>query len=158
MKLGGYFVNFSTARTVAQHLNIDVGEDTLFSNSHMEWPINNWLHDNGLLRIKAGFIKWPLKDGEYGIIFITRFRQAHDAAPDDFVEEEKDLEVRKWLIDLNAKPEGIQWVSIIDTYSITLDGIQPKFSNLKFGHSTGEGLFERIAMNDFSRRPNVDSA
>ena len=155
MKLGDYFVNFSTARTVAQHLNIDVGEDTLFNNRHMEWPFNNWLHDNGLLHIKAGFIKWPLKVGEYGIIFITRFRQAHDAAPDDFVEEEKDLEVRKWLVNLDAKE--IQWVSIIDTYGITLQGIQPRFSNAKFGHSTAEGLFERIAMNDFSRRPNVES-
>ena len=157
MKLGGYFVNFSTARTVAQHLNIDIGEDTMFNNRHMEWPINNWLHDNGLLHIKAAFIKWPLKDpsGEYGVLFITRFRQAHDTAPDDFIEEEKDLEVRKWLIDLDAK--GIQWVSIIDRYGITLDGIQPKFSNVKFGYSTDmKGIFDRIAKTDMSRRPDVE--
>ena len=143
MKLGGYFINLSTARKVAKHLNIDVGEDTFFNNRHMEWPINNWLHDNGMLHIKTGFIKWPLKDGEYGVFFISRFRQVHDPAPDDFIEGEKDLEVRKWLMDLNA--EGIQWVSIIDRYGITLDGIQPRFSDVKFGHSTGEEILERVA-------------
>ena len=42
------------------------------------------------------------------------------------------------------------------TYSITLDGIQPKFSNLKFRYSTGEGIFDRIKKTDFSRRPNVE--
>ena len=98
-----------------------------------------------------------MKDGEYGILFITRFRRAHDPAPDDFIEEEKDLEVRKWLlmIDLGAKEE-IQWVSIIDRYGITLEGIQPKFSNFKFGYSDGEGTFDRIAQTDMSRRPDVE--
>jgi hypothetical protein len=131
MKLGGYFINLSTARKVAQHLNIDVGEDTLSNNHHMEWPINNWLHNNGKLHIKSAVIKWPLKDGEYGVFFISRFRQAHDPAPDDFIEGEKDLEIRKWLMDLGA--EGIQWVSILDHYGITADGIQPQFSNVRYG-------------------------
>ena len=125
--------NISTARKIAQHLNINVGEDTLFNNSHIEWPINNWLHDNGKLHIQAAFIKWPLKDGEYGISFISRFRQVNDPAPDDFIEREKDLRVRKWLMNMDA--EGIhwqcQWVSILDRYGITC---------VKFGHST---LFNR---------------
>jgi hypothetical protein len=142
MKLGGYFVNISTARKIAHHLNIDVGEDTLFDNSHMEWPINNWLHNNGKLHIKAALIQWPLKDGEHGIYFISRFRQANDPAPDDFIEGEKDLEVRKWLINLDA--EGIQWVSILDRYGITIDGIQPQFSNVKFGHTTEEEFLDRL--------------
>ena len=46
-------------------------------------------------------------------------------------------------MDHNA--EGIQWVSIIDRYGITLDGIQPRFSDVKFGHSTGEEILERVA-------------
>jgi hypothetical protein len=81
MKLGGYFINLSTARKVAQRLNIDVGEDTLFNNSHMEWPINNWLHDNGKLHILSAVIKWPKRDGEYGVFFICRFREDNDPAP-----------------------------------------------------------------------------
>ena len=75
--------------------------------------------------------------------YISRFRQAHDPALDEFIEGEKDLEVRKWLMDHNA--EGIQWVSIIDRYGITLDGIQPRFSDVKFGYSTGEEISERVA-------------
>ena len=147
MKLGGYFVKLSTARKVAQHLNIDVGEDTLMNNCHMEWPINNWLHDNGMLHIKAAVIKWPSKDGEYGVFFISRFRQVDDPAVDDFVEDEKDLEVRKWLMDLDSDVEGMQleWVSILDSYGITIGGIQPQFSNLKFGgHVSKEEILEPI--------------
>ena len=93
MKLGGYFVNFSNARRIAQRLNIDVGEDTLFNNRHMEWPINNWLHDNKKLHIKAALIKWPLRDREHGVLFKSRFRQANDPAPDDFTEDEGRLKI-----------------------------------------------------------------
>ena len=134
MKLGGYFVNLSTARKVAQHLNIDVGEDTSPNNRRMEIPINNWLHDNEMLHIKSGLIKWPVKDGEYGILFISRFRQTHDPERDNFIEGEKDLEVRKWLMNLNldAELEGIQleWATLIDRYGITISGIQPQFSDV----------------------------
>jgi hypothetical protein len=57
-----------------------------------------------------------MKDGEHGVFVITRFRQMHDPAPDDFIEEDKDLEVRKWL--MNPDAEGIQWVSIIDVMAL----------------------------------------
>jgi hypothetical protein len=145
MKLGGYFVNFSTTRKIAQRLNIDVGEDTFFSNTHMEWPINNWLHDNGKLHIKAAVIRWPLKVGEHGVFFMCRFREVDGPAPDDFIEEEKDLEVRKWLISLGA--DEIQWVSMFDRYGITMDGIQPRLTNVKFGQATIEEIRNQIRQN-----------
>ena len=74
----------------------------------------------------------------------------NNPAPDDFIEGEKDLEVRKWLMSLDA--EGIQWVSILDRYGITIDGIQPKFSNVKFGHSTGEEILDRITKTQWRGR------
>ena len=152
MKLGGYFVNVSTARKLAQHLNIDVGEDTSFNNRHLEFPINDWLHDNGMLHIKAGFIKWPVKDGEYGVCFISRFRQTHDPERDDFIEGERDLEVRKWLTSLDV--EGIQWATLIDRYGITIDGIRPQTAGVRFRESTLEELSERIA--EMKRERNAD--
>lgn len=108
----------------------------------MELPINNWLHDNRKDNFKAAVIKWPIKDGEYGVYFISRFREVNDPAADDFIEGEKNLEVRKWLTDMDA--EGIQWVSILDRYGITLGGIQPQFSNIKFGgHISAEEILDR---------------
>jgi hypothetical protein len=41
MKLGGYFMSFGSACKVAEHLRIDVGEDTPWNNRHIEWPIND---------------------------------------------------------------------------------------------------------------------
>ena len=141
--------NISTARKIAQHLNIDVGEDTLFNNSHIEWPINNWLHDNEKLHTQAAFIKWHLKDGEYGISFISRFRQVNDPAPDDFIKREKDLGVRKWLMNIMMDAGGIQcqWVSILDRYGITC---------VKFGHSTEEKILNRIQVAKMQRGRGVD--
>ena len=145
MKLGGYFVNLSTTRKIAERLNIDVGEDTLINNCRMEWPLNNWLHDNGILHMKTGVIKWPIKDGEYGILFISRFRPSNDPEVDDFVEGEKDLVVRKWLMDLDVEGMQCQWATLIDRYGIAVSGIQPEFSNLKFGgHTTMEEIIERL--------------
>ena len=76
-----------------------------------------------------------------------------DPAADDFIEDEKDLEVRKWLVNLGA--EEIQWLSMFDRYGITLDGIQPRLTNVKFGHSTGQEILDRIAK---TRRDKVYSA
>ena len=139
MKLGGYFVNFSSARKVAQRLNIDVGEDTFQNNCRMEWPINNWLYVNGQLHIKSAMVKWPLNDGEYGIFFITKFWQESDPAPNDLMEGGNDLAVKRWLMGLGA--EGMQWVSMSDRYGITMDGIHPQFSNVRYG---GEVTIEEI--------------
>ena len=57
----------------------------------------------------------------------------NDPAPDDFIVGEKDLGVRKWLMNIMMDAGGIQcqWVSILDRYGITC---------VKFGHST---LFNR---------------
>jgi len=139
MKLGGYYMSFGAARRVTQYLNIDVGQDTFSNNCHMEWPINNWLYTNGKLHIKSAVVKWPLNDGEYGVFFITRFWQASDPAPNDLMEGGRDLEVKRWLMNLGA--EGMQWVSISDRYGITIDGIQPQFSNVRYG---GETSMEEI--------------
>ena len=109
----------------------------MFSNRHIEWPFNNWLYDNGMLHInlKAAFVKWFLKVGEYGVYagFGKRTTPMTRKVSDDFIKEEKDLEGNKWLMDLDD--EGIQ-VSMTDRYSITIDGIKPRYSNMKFDHST----------------------
>ena len=145
-------MDFSAARRVAQRLNIDVGQDTFQNNCRMEWPINNWLYNNGQLHIKSAMVKWPLNDGEYGTFFITRFWQESDPAPNDFTEGENDLAVKRWLMNLGA--EGMQWVSISDRYGITIDGIQPQYSNVRYG---GETSIEEI-LKQVKRERAVDRA
>ncbi|KAF8587392.1 hypothetical protein K439DRAFT_1630694 [Ramaria rubella] len=132
IKLGGYFMSLPKARLFALHLGIDVGEDSDYAKMHLEWSINDndWLHDTNNLHVTSAVIRWPRQTGEYGVVFISKFAQV-DRESDHIIEEdEKSLEDKKWLEGLGA--ENLQWVTLIDTRSITLDGFQPQKSGLKF--------------------------
>jgi hypothetical protein len=148
MKIGGYFVSFNSARKVADHLHIDVGEDTPWNNHHIEWPINGWLHDNGQLNIKSAMIRWPREGRDHGVSFMTNFCQGNSEVSGDMVEEEGDVEVRAWLEAAGAN--RIQWVSMLDSLRITLGGTQPQHMDLKFKHVSLEEILESAA-----RRPSL---
>ena len=153
MKLGGYFINFGSARKVAEHLHIEIGKDTPWNNRHIEWPINDWLHDNGKLNIKSAMIRWP-RNGEgqeHGVFFVTKFRQVSSEVLGDIVEEEEDVEVRAWLEAAGA--DGIQWVSMLDEHRITLGGTQPQRTGMKFERIPVEEILE-----DAARRPTFSAA
>ena len=151
MKLGGYFISFGSARKVAEHLCIDVGEDTPWNNRHIEWPINDWLHDNGKLNIKSAMIRWPREGREHGVFFMTKFRQVGNEVSGDIAEGEEDVEVRAWLEAAGA--DGIQWVSMLDGLRITLGGTQPQRTDMKFKHISLEEILENAA-----RRPSLSAA
>src|SRR5262245_32958689 len=102
LNVGGYWMNFATARQLASTLGIDLGDDTKQNNLRMEFPINNWLADNGKLNCKAGVLQWPQDGGEWGLIFLSQFRYADWTKPCNLVEDEKDIEVKKWLEGLGA--------------------------------------------------------
>ncbi|KAF8587996.1 hypothetical protein K439DRAFT_1630189 [Ramaria rubella] len=130
IKLGGHFMSLSAARQFALRLGIDVGEDTDHSNLHMEWPINNWLCENMHLHVKSAVIRWPRQDGEYGVIFISKFARV-DIENNRVIEEDvQALRVKKWLEGLGA--DNLQWATLLDTGRITLGGFQPQKSDLKF--------------------------
>ena len=62
-------------------------------------------------------------------------------------------------LNLDAELEGIQpeWATLIDRYGITISGIQPQFSDVKFRHLTDEEFLERIAnMKKRGRTSNAD--
>jgi hypothetical protein len=141
-KLGGYYMSFTAARAVAKYLNIDVGDDTLFNNQHMEWPINNWLYDNGKLHIKAALLSWPQGGrGEDGIFFMTKFCEQNQFVG-DFKEDEGDLAVKEWLKECGA--EEVRWTTALDRSNITLDGIQPRRNDIKFRQATLEEMLAGI--------------
>ncbi len=124
-------MTFAAARQVAAHLHIDVGDDAEHNNMHMEFPINTWLHDNGKLDIKSANIEWPRGSGERGIIFISKFCQVYATDSGNIMEDESDIEVKKWLEEQGAM--GLRWVSFLDTQKITLGGIQPQRCDIKWG-------------------------
>jgi hypothetical protein len=144
--LGGYYMSYDSARKLATHLGIDVGEDTAFDRRHMEWPFNNWLYNTGRLHIKSATIPWPVPDGEDGLMFISKFRPEETVnSPADMAEDEKDLEVKRWLEESGVSE--MVWATLWDQFRITLNGIQPKFYDTKF-----EQVSLEVAMADIEAR------
>jgi hypothetical protein len=127
LTFGGYFMSFDTTRQVVKRLGIT--EVDHYKNMEIEWPINDWLDENQIHHIKAAVVKWPKDDGSLGVIFISRFAEAER---DNYVLEEgdKDLKVRKWLEELEAK--DLQWVSMADRFVITLGGLKPRKNGKRF--------------------------
>jgi hypothetical protein len=101
-----------------------------------------------MLHIKSATIKWPQEQGEWGVVFISKFRQSGREVP-SLKEEEKDLQVKAWLE--QAGGGQMCWVSLLDQFRITLGGIQPRHSNVKFGHISMEEILERSARPYHSR-------
>jgi len=90
--------------------------------------------------IKSAAIPWPDDEGtpncQMGLIFISHFHPWVVGESIQLAQREKDLEVRKWLeesgglgVDLKHQ---LQWVSLLDTKLITLNGIRPQRCDLKW--------------------------
>jgi hypothetical protein len=121
-------------RTIAECLNIDIGEPTLFNLQRMEWAINDWLHDHNMLHMKAAPLQWPEdKEGDGSMFFLTKSRTDHEA-PGTLMEEASDVEVKKWLGRHGAKK--VEWLSLRGRFDITLGGDQPKHTSIKYKQYT----------------------
>jgi hypothetical protein len=129
-QIAGYHMSLADARTIAERLNIDIGEPTLFNLQRMEWPINDWLHDHNMLHMKAAQLQWPEdKEGDGGMFFLTKSRPDYEAIG-TLTEEASDVVVKKWLEQHGA--EKVEWLSLRDRFNITLGGDQPKHTSMKY--------------------------
>jgi hypothetical protein len=124
--LSGWFMSIETAREIAATLGIDLHDN---ENAQLEWPINSWLHDNGMTHMKAAVIVWPPQAGRLGVFFISKFRRSGQEVADDFSEDEKDREVKRFLNEAGA--DSLEWVQMLDTLGITLSGVQPEKSDYR---------------------------
>lgn len=118
------------ARTIAARLDIkEVARDT--SEARYELHVNNWLCDNkpqDIGVIKVAGIDWPPNQGNFGIIFISKFVEGPWAGP--LREDDQALKLKGWLeINDVVKPE---WVSMEDTTSITLNGTERQKHEYRF--------------------------
>jgi hypothetical protein len=143
-RLGGYFMDYSTARKVAEQLAIDITQGQGFADwddQHMEWPFNDWLATHGRLNVKVAGIISPDTD-TVGMMFISTFLHIQNNDPGPLTETENDLTVRQWLEELGV--DGMQWISMLDTQKIALGGIQPRYRGMKFTCSTIEAHRKQI--------------
>jgi len=141
MKLGGYFTSLTTARKVAAHHNIDIGPDDPWTNLHMEWPINSWLHDNNMLHMKAAVISSPTPPAhESGLFWISTFDQNDSAELKE--DDETAREVKSWLGKSGVEDGEMKWMSRVDNWRIVLGpgDTQPERSKLRFKKLTPEEL------------------
>ncbi|KAG1863484.1 hypothetical protein C8R48DRAFT_204798 [Suillus tomentosus] len=144
-RLGGYFMDHSTARKVAEQLAIDIRQGQGFADwddQHMEWPFNDWLANNGRLNVKAAGIISPETDIQ-GMMFVSTFLHIEDTDPGPLTETENDLAIRQWLEELGVL-DGIQWISMPDTQRIALGGTQPRYRGMRFTCSTIEAHREQV--------------
>ncbi|KAG5639865.1 hypothetical protein DXG03_002755 [Asterophora parasitica] len=142
-QIGGYHMGLEAAVCIAESLQIDIGEPTEFNKQHMEWPINDWLSDHGMLHVKAAFLEWPRGEGRRpGMFFLTKSRQVPYAQPvDDLAEEPNDVKVKDWLKQNGAG--DVEWLSLLDCYNITLLGAEPKRTGTKFKQYATEEEFAK---------------
>ena len=117
----------STARDLATDLGLNVGDDSIISNAHLQSVYNGWLAENNKFHILAAVITWPRPlDSDSGIVFISKF--ARGQPENDTLEEDKEaLEVRNdiegWSQTLKLP---LRWVSFADHYGITQRGTWPR--------------------------------
>jgi hypothetical protein len=87
-----------------------------------------------------------------GLIFVSHFRPWIIGDSIVLAQREQDLEVRKWLEESGGvEPEHLQWASLVDTKWITLNGIQPKRSDLKWNDVravSNEVIFQALMKRD----------
>jgi hypothetical protein len=133
--LGGYWMTYATAHQLASNLGIDIGRDTGLHNARMEYPFNNWLSDQGMLHVKSASVPWPVDtpSSQMGLMFISHFRRWVMGESLELVQREQDLEVRKWLEESGGvEPKHLQWVSLLDTYRVCLNGTKPRRCDIKW--------------------------
>lgn len=130
VKLGGYFFDIGAARKLCEALGISADEVPDF---RLERPINNWLVDQNRLDILAAWTKWPKKqnppaphpDAKPGIVMCTKFWNVREDKPGpDKPEDEKDLKVKRWLIENGVSK--LEWVCFLDLEAITRISAYPR--------------------------------
>ena len=129
MILSGYWMPYSSARKLASNLGIEILTDTELGNRRMEFPINTWLYNQKILHVKLAGLIWNFGDGveKPGLVIVSHFRHGVRGDSSVLAQRDQDLEVKKWLEESGGvESENLQWISFVDTMSITLTGTRPK--------------------------------
>ncbi|KAH7890600.1 hypothetical protein F5I97DRAFT_1923079 [Phlebopus sp. FC_14] len=95
---------------------------------HLKYPLNTWFARQSLLDRKAGAVLHP-DTKEWGLIIASHFVELGKriVRVGHLEEREEDLKVRDWLMEVGGvKESDMQWISLVDDYDITSDGIEPK--------------------------------
>ena len=120
-------MSFDSARALMSKLEID---HSRFSDPGLDDPFNNWLAVQGKKHILAGTIP-DIKSNsheEAGMILMTQFVVSQRRL--ELEEDDRDKEVKQWLVnECEMKPDELEWLCFFDKYFLTLNGIEPKFSD-----------------------------
>lgn len=126
--VAGYYMTFTTARSMMDKLQID---------DRLEFPINNWLAEQNKLTVLAGAIAHPVTgelNKEDGILIMTQFFQLPRGADEPVTDErvEQDIrEVKGWLVNEGGvKPDELEWMTLWDHFNLTRCGNQPERNNI----------------------------
>ncbi|KAF9018138.1 hypothetical protein BDZ89DRAFT_1074168 [Hymenopellis radicata] len=134
--LGGYYMDFTTTRALMEFYDIP---DKGVENDRLDYPLNDWLAKNNKVEVLAGTIMHPSKGSEVedGVLLITQQvwyksisrPRAMSLAP--LPERDVDVRVKQWLISGGATEDKLEWLSIWDTFGLTVYGIRPFRNNEK---------------------------
>ncbi|KAF9018136.1 hypothetical protein BDZ89DRAFT_1074166 [Hymenopellis radicata] len=133
--LGGYYLDFDTTRALMEFYNIP---DKGVENDRLDYPLNDWLAKNEKYEVLAGTIMHPSKgsDVEDGMLLITQQAwyksisrpRAMSLAP--LPERNVDVRVKRWLVGGGATEDNIEWLSVWDTFGLTVYGTRPFKNNV----------------------------
>lgn len=165
LKLGGYWFDVATARTLSHKLGID---DKDASDERLDRAVNNWLVGKNMTNILAGSIMSPqalLSDSDkatrIGMIICTQFRHRLNSEISDTTllpleEGESDKEVREWLVTHGVREP--RWVTILDTMGLTRGGIRPRIRevNPRIGVLTEEQYMMMMWPDEEKRKQAVE--
>jgi hypothetical protein len=134
MYVAGYFMTFATIRALLNKLEID---DRGVEEERLEWPINNWLAEQGRLNMLAGSIGHPVTgkpDKDDGILLMTQFLFTGWESNPVVQENDRDIRVKEWLMnEVGIKPDEMEWMSLWDDFELTRSGIAPQRNEIR-GH------------------------
>ena len=129
-EVAGYFVPIDIVHQVLNTLNIP---DDGIHDDFLENPINDWLADQKKDILAAVHDRSPMvgTPDDLGVMFLTQFVEVVEGAARP-KETEKDMEVKKWLVEEGGAPEEkVEWLRFYDTARITLNGTKPVRRNVR---------------------------
>jgi hypothetical protein len=141
MYVAGYYLTYATVRALMSKLEID---DRGVEDFRLEYPVNNFLAEQGKYNMLAGAISHPVTGDptqEDGILIMTQFLETDESNP--VVEEQnRDIRVKQWLLhEGGVKPDEMEWMSLWDRFYLTpRNGISPRRNNVH-GHVTPADLY-----------------
>jgi len=110
-------------------------DDRGVEDARLEFPINNWLAEQGKLDILAGSISHPIKgepNEEDGTLFMTQFARLSHDGNHVLQEREIDLRLKDWLINQCAvNADELEWISLQDRFNLTISGIYPRRNDIR---------------------------